>query len=68
MGREFHSFGAAIAKARLPNALVNECGCLKIGLLADRRLGLVYAAPVAQINIQEPFRVPQLMSAAISYM
>ena len=29
---------------------------------------MVYAAPVAQINIQKPFRVPQEMSAAISYM
>ena len=37
VGREFHSFGAAIAKARLSNVLVNECGCLKIGELADRR-------------------------------
>ena len=31
-------------------------------------LGLVYTATVAQINIQEHFRVPQGMSAAISCM
>ena len=37
VGREFHSFGAAIANARFSNVLVNECGCVKIGWLADRR-------------------------------
>ena len=28
VGREFHRFGAAIANARFPNVLVNECGCV----------------------------------------
>ena len=37
VGREFHSFVAAIANARFPNVLVNECGCVKIGWLADHR-------------------------------
>ena len=31
VGTELHSFGAAIANARFPNVLVNECDCVKKG-------------------------------------
>ena len=68
VGREFQGFGAAMANVRFLNVLVNEWGCVKIGWLADRRARLGYAAPVAQINIQEHSHGPQGMSAAISYM
>ena len=53
VGREFHSRGAVIAKARLPNVLVTNAW-----------LGLVHAAPVAQINISHYFHILPGMSAA----
>ena len=37
VGREFHSFEAAIANARFWIVLVKESGCVKIGWFADRR-------------------------------
>ena len=36
VGREFHCFGAVIAKAQSPNVLVNEYGC-ENRLISDRR-------------------------------